>query len=209
VKVFWMEPANLVRVQLRRFTFSSDLACPSRSNGHDASVTVLDAAPFEEWLEVTPEGMHAEVPDKVMRDDPRWPRLCDACGGPFDSADQWQVNAHQLYRGSPDGKLYTTRDMPVGAMWDAWWMAKYPQYTGADGIALMVRTPGGEWMVDSRCSNCTLPDDHVHKCWVRHGDPRTGNIHVDKNGVTCSAGAGSIISGSYHGFLHNGELTSC
>jgi hypothetical protein len=50
-------------------------------------------------------------------------------------------------------------------------------------------------------------DSRPHKCWVRHGDPKTGTVHVDKNGVTCGAGAGSIASGSYHGFLHNGFLT--
>jgi hypothetical protein len=39
---------------------------------------------------------------------------------------------------------------------------------------------------------------------VRHGE--APNITVDKNGVTCGAGAGSIQCGSYHGFLRNGEL---
>ena len=37
--------------------------------------------------------------------------------------------------------------------------------------------------------------------------PRTGNVHVDKSGDTCAAGAGSILIGGYHGFLHNGYLT--
>ena len=70
----------------------------------------------------------------------------------------------------------------------------------------MCKLPNGrEWDIDSRCSNCTLPDDRIHRCWVRHGEPP--NIHVDKNGHTCSAGAGSILAGDYHGFLHNGELT--
>jgi hypothetical protein len=34
--------------------------------------------------------------------------------------------------------------------------------------------------------------------------PKTGRLHVDKNGNTCAAGAGSIITGKWHGFLHNG-----
>lgn len=50
-------------------------------------------------------------------------------------------------------------------------------------------------------------DARPHKCWVRHGE--APNIHVDKNGVTCGAGAGSIAVPSYHGFLHNGHLTDC
>ena len=33
-----------------------------------------------------------------------------------------------------------------------------------------------------------------------------GTLHVDKNGVTCAAGAGSIALPNLHGFLHNGHL---
>lgn len=57
--------------------------------------------------------------------------------------------------------------------------------------------------------NCTMPDDTTHKCWVRHGRPEDGSLHVDKNGHTCGAGAGSIDTGKWHGFLHNGELVEC
>jgi hypothetical protein len=114
-----------------------------------------------------------------------------------------------MYRRTDTGELLELRDAPVGAMWNAEWWNDIPAYTGADGISLVVRTPAWDWMVDGRASNCGLPNDHVHKCWIRHGDPRTGNIHVDKDGVTCSAGAGSILQGSYHGFLHNGCLVQC
>jgi len=61
------------------------------------------------------------------------------------------------------------------------------------------------WDIDGRASNCTLKDDKAHRCWVRHGEPPT--ITVDKNGLTCSAGAGSIQADDYHGFLQNGSLT--
>ena len=71
---------------------------------------------------------------------------------------------------------------------------------------LQVICPNGQgWDIDSRASNCTLPNDNEHKCWIRHGEPP--NITVDKNGKTCSAGAGSIQAGNYHGFLINGEFT--
>jgi hypothetical protein len=79
---------------------------------------------------------------------------------------------------------------------------------GPDGQCLIVRLPGNhDWMIDNRCNNCTLPDDNVHKCWVRHGRPEDGTLHVDKDGVTCSAGGGSIDTGKWHGFLRNGYLT--
>ena len=71
---------------------------------------------------------------------------------------------------------------------------------------LTVVTPSGrEWDIDSRASNCTLKNDNAHRCWVRHGKPPA--ITVDKNGLTCRAGAGSIVSGSYHGFLRGGHFT--
>lgn len=107
-------------------------------------------------------------------------------------------------------------------MWDAEWMRGLDWATGPDGIALMVRLPNRwEWHVDGPASNCTNPDwqpvdgqpnttrwrGRTHYCWVRHGDPRTGNVHVDKNGKTCSAGAGSIAAPGYHGFLNHGYLT--
>jgi hypothetical protein len=50
-----------------------------------------------------------------------------------------------------------------------------------------------------------MPNDRLHRCWVRHGD--APELTVDKNGKTCGAGGGSIVSGSYHGFLRNGFLT--
>jgi hypothetical protein len=131
----------------------------------------------------------------------------------------------KLYRRSDTCELTTLSAAPIGAMWDAHWMAHEDLRTGPDGITLVVRTPGGDWMVDAECANCTRTQwgpkeidgvmrekvwlGRTHYCWVRHGDPRTGNVHVDKNGNTCSAGGGSILQGSYHGFLHNGELVPC
>jgi hypothetical protein len=83
-------------------------------------------------------------------------------------------------------------------------------WSNCDGRHLFVELPTGRaWNVDSRCSNCTLPQDRLHRCWVRHSDPATGAIHVDKIGLTCSAGAGSIAVDGWHGFLHNGALRQC
>lgn len=61
------------------------------------------------------------------------------------------------------------------------------------------------WNIDGRANNCTLPLDFEHRCWIRHGVPPS--ITVDKDGLTCAAGAGSIqVGGGWHGFLRNGEL---
>jgi len=100
-----------------------------------------------------------------------------------------------------------TQQLPIGAMF-------YLTFSGGHcenhdppcERHLVVICPNGHWWnIDSRCSNCTLKDDKAHRCWVRHGEPP--NITVDKNGLTCSAGAGSIQAGDYHGFLQNGSLT--
>jgi len=63
------------------------------------------------------------------------------------------------------------------------------------------------WNIDGRASNCDMPDDRAHRCWVRHGSPQDGTLHVDKAGHTCKAGAGSIQVEGYHGHLHNWTLT--
>jgi hypothetical protein len=122
---------------------------------------------------------------------------------------------------------YYIGPVPVGAMWWEEFVSDYfptgpgdyhpkasektrakpaePSMLFCSGPVLCVRTPGGVWRIDTRASNCGLPYDYEHRCWVRHGEPP--NVHVDKNGLTCNAGAGSIQCGDYHGFLHNGELT--
>lgn len=110
-----------------------------------------------------------------------------------------------LFKNQETGELLTHEDMPVGAMWYLPHYERYPHFCGPDGKSLVVRVPGNyDWMVDMRCSNCTRREDNSHRCWIRHGTPP--NIHVDKNGNTCSAGAGSIVAPGWHGFLTHGYL---
>ena len=92
----------------------------------------------------------------------------------------------------------------VGAMWYATWYWKNMTWDNEMEPHLIVRCPTRDWDIDSRCSNCGSPNDRMHRCWVRHGEPP--NITVDKAGVTCLAGAGSIALPGWHGFLRNGEL---
>lgn len=107
--------------------------------------------------------------------------------------------------------------IPVGAMWYVDFYLEAPKrlypdgethlwvHAGPDGHVLCVKTPGGHWIVDSRCSNCGSPHDDEHACWVRHGE--VPKITVDKQGLSCSAGGGSIQCGDFHGFLREGFLT--
>lgn len=172
---------------------------------------------------------------RTTESDARWPATCERCAYTFDASDARQDFTQHVFRRVDTGEQMELRAAPVGAMWFNAWMAKYPDRTGPDGRYLVVRTPGGDWEVDSRCSNCDSPCEHCgvpyllhteggkhghnpaacksykdarpHKCWVRHGE--APNITVDKVGVTCGAGAGSIMCGTYHGFLRGGQLQQC
>ncbi len=152
----------------------------------------------------------------------RWKQTCDECGEPIpDGAvghpptalpgGGFQVHVKWRYDTASGllepGCLYWTpwkhhRSDPAAqrACWE-WDNCEDPR-----GHLMAVLPNGHEWDIDSRASNCTMPNDKLHRCWVRHGEPP--DVHVDKNGVTCAAGAGSIAVPGYHGFLHNGEFTA-
>lgn len=201
IKVFFIEPTDRRQTSLRRY-HNSKVHCEASGCGYhnahtpiedtpdgDASVSFGSAAEAKAW-------------------DDRWPTHCP-CGYEFTDADEWQLFGRTIYRRPDTGEEMTLHDALVGACWNAHWLADRGRYCGPDGRSLVVKTPGGEWTIDSRASNCTMPDDTVHRCWVRHGRPEDGTLHVDKNGHTCAAGAGSIAMPGYHGFLHNGHLTEC
>jgi hypothetical protein len=201
-KCFLLVPTGRIEVYLRRYLSGSQ--CQGPMGYHDA-MTRIEDAPDHPQERANGDVIPGWIEDKP-RDDPRWPVTC-TCGFAFPESAAWQTFQQMIWRREDTGEEFTLRDAPIGAMWDASWWHGHPQWVGADGRCLIVRTPGGDWMIDSRCSNCTMPDDNVHKCWVRHGEPP--NITVDKNGNTCSAGAGSILCGSYHGFLREGYLDPC
>lgn len=212
VKTFWLEPTDQVAVGLRRYSHRTGDTWDCAGGYHQALVyTGTELAEFTEEL----GRRHLTSRPQVEHDDPWWPTECaQGCGYQFTDDDQWQEWQELLYRRTDTGELRVLHqgapapDAPAaepGACWDAWWMPD--NWKGSDGIALMVRCPGGhDWHVDSRASNCGRPDDDVHKCWLRHGDPRKCRVTVDKNGDTCSAGAGSIGTPNWHGFLRDGVL---
>jgi hypothetical protein len=125
------------------------------------------------------------------------------------------------YRDPLTGDVWRShRDLPIGAVYE------HPKHDGdyhnwvsesgtklksranrQDGRVLCCILPDGHsWTIDSRANNCTLPKDDKHWCWVRTGRPEDGTLDVGKDGLTCSAGAGSIQTGRWHGFLRRGRL---
>lgn len=206
IKTFLIVRTNNAHVSLRRYA-TVDGGCVPGHSYHNES-TIIGTC--DVWKEERKDGFRDWVyahnaPESVDHADPRWPTKCEYCDYLFQDNDPWQITTDDIYRRTDNDTALSLRDAPEGAMYDAEWLPE-AFGVGEDGRRLHVVCPGGfTWHIDGRASNCTLPDDKVHKCWVRHGV--VPNITVDKDGVTCSAGGGSIIAGKYHGFLRNGEFT--
>ena len=137
--------------------------------------------------------------------DSAWPTKCDYCPATVPHGAERQVFYSRLYNtasGSPE---------PGDLFWERWTHDSglgWCEWSNCAGPHLIAILPNGDrWNVDGRASNCTMKQDKTHRCWVRHGEPP--NVHVDKNGLTCAAGAGSIVVPGWHGFLHNGEFKTC
>ena len=218
---FLLEPNGQERVWLRRY---ASIAEPDRDGNpcgsyHDAVRFISDFAADE-------------GPDEVEHEDARWPTHCDHCGYEFHPVeDRWQVFTLHLYEVTKSvdenyirvGGVFHVHCNPVfegvapaGAMYYADWYAEsfatwdatkpWGWKPGPDGRVLVCRVPPHhDWIVDSRASNCTKPDDNEHYCWVRSGEPPY--VTAGKAGLTCDAGAGSIATPGYHGFLRDGVLT--
>lgn len=195
VRCFWLEPTDRQTRALRRYSPGQG-NCSGPMTYHNAEVRIEDGPAGEPTC-----ALRAGHP---LLADLRWPTQC-ACGYQFTPTDERQLFSQQLYRRTDTGEETTLRRAPPGAMWDAHW---YGDRCGPDGKHLMVKLPDGhDWFVDGRANNCTMKDDSVHRCWVRHGAPP--DVTVDKGGHTCAAGAGSIATPKYHGFLRNGYLERC
>jgi hypothetical protein len=193
VKCFFVTPIGVERVKLRRFVWSEHAKCSGSFGYHNA---------LSDEVARVAAGVQAPGLELFPANDPRWPSLC-SCGYQFDDKDERQVFPEQVYVRDGSVKEYFLRDNIPGMMYDAVWLHDHKEWCGPDGKSLHVVCPDGHtWCIDSRANNCTMPKDNEHKCWVRHGDPPL--LTVDKRGVTCRAGAGSIQTPKYHGFLRGG-----
>lgn len=213
VKTFMLEQTDRVFVYLRRYHFNiNGESCQGGLHSyHNAQALVGQEKAAYETREFNNYSHIIRVDDaykniyelKYPHSHSLWPTKCDACDYEFKDSDEWQIFTQLMYA-MPNGELISIQNPPEGAMYFAWWQKNNPRY--APTGPLYATCPGGfPWNIDGRASNCTMPNDDEHRCWIRHGDPP--NITVDKNGNTCSAGGGSIEAGSYHGFLRNGEFT--
>lgn len=213
---FLLTPISKIRVWARRYNAGIPNCCPLYPGEYSYHGNMNLIGDFD-YPHV--EGQYEDWNDFVETlrppvGDPIWPMNCK-CGAPIldelrGCEKGGQMFVHRMYQRSDNGGLTTLQEAPTGALWYAWW---YRMENGSFGWdwdnastpPLMCMLPNNrEWNIDGRASNCTMKEERTHRCWVRHGEPP--NIHVDKNGHTCQAGAGSILSGNWHGFLHNGQL---
>ena len=223
---YLIEQTDRALLSLRRFGFGPSAAepdrheCPGRppTTGHGGSVYRYGCDGSSGYLEEIPLVLSAdgylELAPEPPHDDPRWPATCEHCGEPFSHDELWQANQEPVYvvvAAVPGAALDVgmetpLRDAPPGAMWFAAWLREWS--IGFDGCGLMVRLPDGhDWRVDGEATNCTRKGDRTHRCWLREGEPPYVTAGKHPHELTCSAGAGSIASPGYHGFLQNGILT--
>lgn len=154
-------------------------------------------------------GPHRRVGElkQVTRVRKGWRGKCAACG----EAIPWRDPDVVVLGGSGNNRVF---DTPSGHLEPGclFWVDHYGElcherWEGCAGPHLHAILPNGRgWDIDSRANNCGSPDDRRHRCWIRHGEPPA--VTVDKAGRTCSAGAGSIAAGDYHGFLQGGVFTA-
>lgn len=187
IQCFFLEETDQCRVSLRRFCYhnKSETPCPGPLGYHNASEIIA----LQQNVSIAGD-THG---DNFPHADPRWPLRCEVCPYLFRDEDEWQYNPDKLWKGCPDGMLYTLRDAPIGAMWNAHWMVERRtspnsgqpgSYIGPDGRCLVVRLPDGhDWMVDGPASN--------GPGWSRRGE------------VPLIVATPSILShnGGYHGYL--------
>lgn len=204
------------RAWLRVYAYPDKHVCPASKNGCDSRAHLMDSQVLEDW------SLGGDAEDHVGG---AWPRACEACKKPIpEDVARRQVHRARLFD-TPSG------DPELGDMfWVAYehWSTEVTAYglaggvtkpclptrcisrwSNCDGRHLHAILPNGhEWNVMGRATNCALPDDQEHRCWVISGEPPA--ITVGKGGKTCPAGAGSIsapgVDGRphWHGFLTNG-----
>lgn len=192
IQCFWCEPTDQQAVYLRRFVPSGEKCDKGKHGYHHAWIRIEDAPVV---VHGTGNDRSYASPPSVSHDDPRWPKACP-CGRVFKDTDYWQEFGDVIYRRADTGALVPLRELPAGAMWDAWWLAAHTGWKGKDGICLMVKTPAGDWCPDQPS---------------KQGRPwnRTGDVKAAKAVVSATPSILFDPPTNYHAHLVSGRLVEC
>ena len=236
LEAFVAEETDQHRVWLR--TYSNELhSCKSKYGTHNGLYHVGDLTIDHKTSATDKVYCVNGVVLSYPPEDNRWPTVCDACGTFLDRSSQnirTHIHTRRIYRHAVTGERWQMDEIPNGALWRATWMeadaTSGPMYHTPDGQIWMGKTPDGhEWTIDGRASNCDSPckncgeafnkhkggvdrcknyeDAKPHNCWIRKGTAPL--FTVGKDGPTCGAGAGSILTDKWHGFLRAGRWITC
>ncbi|HVN69529.1 MAG TPA: hypothetical protein VMU38_07775 [Candidatus Binatia bacterium] len=172
IQCFWLEPTRTARRSLRRYSREGSDGNVCKPWGYHNAQAPIDDVPFEiRSREDSEYGfMDFGGADRVelFAGDARWPAKCEHCDYRFVDDDPRQVFMDEIYRRADTGALLALRDVPPGAMWDAWWYGDAKEWSWPiDGVHLMVRCPD-------------KPDGSGHADW--YVDGRAGNAPADRRG---------------------------
>lgn len=181
IRCFFLEPTEYAERSLRRVAIGE---CDVNGSWHAASV-IIGNVPYP------PSEYDGSSDIADDRSDPRWPTTCP-CGYAFRPTDDWRLDTQRLFRQGDHATLTTTLNKaPAGAMWYGDWY----EWRGPDGHCLIVRTPGGDWVVDGPAFRNGQPEGP--------GWRRTGEVP----NVTAQPSIHFI--GRWHGWLTGGFLVEC
>jgi hypothetical protein len=234
IQCFLVKATDWALLYARRYKSADD--CPGAFGFHNAK-RQIDYKPviYNERRSIRIDSKYDIPLDSLL-----WPVKCEYCDYVFTEQDAKQNFIDQMYAKVASEDVDTSkitldaglpcwttspillpvewwpkRALPVGALFRQPWMKNFYWTNETEDpltciVPSILTTGRSEWAIDSRCSNCSLPDDTTHRCWVRTGD--IPYITVGKGGsgggVTCAAGAGSIKTQGFHGMLTNGQLSS-
>lgn len=229
IRCVFLEPSTRCEESLRRFTMGAD-KCPATGGHHKAEAAIGRRRA---------RASDASRVEQGGGDDARWPTHCACgyafTAGDAWQRNTHRLyrpsdgGALVTLRDAPTGAMW----------WATWLEGNAAYTGRDGRALTVRCPGRHDWLVDARASNCDSPctrcgkpyhahagglcnpkdgypedgSNHysdtrpLHKCWCRHGEPP--DVHVDKVGETCGAGAGSIAYPGWHGFLHHGALVEC
>jgi hypothetical protein len=208
IPCFWIEPAGRIALYLRRYSAGTpETRC--RYGYHNADVKIGERPSTNDLDDKQRVGMGPEV--AAMRhsgpephwsvDYPvthgAWPTKCDHCDYVFAPDDHWHYHARDVYRNPATGEEKQRDEFPAGAIYRATWYEDIPEWTGPDGMSLIVTVP--DTLGRTRAWTPDVPSKDGAP-WQRTGDPRRPETLTIRPSILFTSAP------RFHAWLTNGQL---